>query len=87
MPTYDYQCRVCGHRFEQQQRISDAPITECPKCQGEVTRLLSGGSGFILKSGGNRASENRGSDCAFEQTGRTCCGRDQRCDTSPCEKG
>jgi putative FmdB family regulatory protein len=88
VPTYDYQCRVCGHRFEQQQKINDAPLTECPKCRGEVTRLLSGGSGFILKSSPNRASGNRTGDyCSFEQTGKTCCGREQRCDTPPCEKG
>lgn len=86
MPTYDYQCRVCGHQFEQHQRISEEPLTECPKCRSEVTRLLSRGTGFIFKNSGSRTSHSQKSDCALEQTGRTCCGREQRCETSPCEK-
>jgi putative FmdB family regulatory protein len=87
MPTYEYQCRVCGHRFERQQKMSEAPLAECPECRGEVSRLLSGGSGFILKGSGRPASENRKTECSFEQTGRTCCGRDQRCETSSCKQG
>ncbi|MBN1655344.1 MAG: zinc ribbon domain-containing protein [Deltaproteobacteria bacterium] len=87
MPTYDYQCRVCGYRFEQQQKISEAPLKECPQCHGEVERLLSGGAGFILKGSGPRSSKNAKDGCSLERTGRTCCGREQRCDTPPCNKG
>lgn len=86
MPTYDYQCRACGHRFEIEQKISETPLKVCPQCQGELARLLSGGSGFILKTGGNHPSDNRTNHCSFEQTGRTCCGREQRCESSQCEK-
>ena len=40
MPTYVYRCKKCGHQFETIQRISDPPLTQCPKCDGEVGRLL-----------------------------------------------
>ncbi|MFO7569750.1 MAG: zinc ribbon domain-containing protein [Smithellaceae bacterium] len=80
MPTYEYECGACGQRFERFQTISDAPVTECPDCHGEVKRLLSGGGGFIMKG---RASGTRAhaSNCDRETP---CCGRAERCDTPPC---
>ena len=41
MPLYEYECTVCGHRFEVIQRFSDAPIAECQKCSAPVVKLLS----------------------------------------------
>ena len=55
MPAYEYLCDSCGHRFERRQKMSDAEITTCPACGGEVRRLISGGAGVIAK-GGNAAS-------------------------------
>jgi putative FmdB family regulatory protein len=52
MPTYEYRCLDCGHRFEQFQRIQDAPVDTCPQCGGRVERLISGGSGVIFKGSG-----------------------------------
>ena len=49
MPTYEYECRQCGHRFEQQQAMTDAPLKACPECKGEIRRIVSGGTGFINK--------------------------------------
>jgi putative FmdB family regulatory protein len=40
MPIYDYACRSCGHRFEARQRFSDPPLTICPRCEGDIVRLL-----------------------------------------------
>ncbi len=52
MPTYEYACKACGHGWEAQQRISEAPLTECPKChQPTAQRQISAGN-FILKGGG-----------------------------------
>jgi putative FmdB family regulatory protein len=85
MPTYEYQCNTCGHQFEQEQAITSEPLTECPKCQGRISRLLSGGTGFILKGSGHGESSRGASDCSFEQTGTTCCGRSQRCETPSCK--
>jgi len=52
MPTYDYQCKDCGHKFEEFQSISAKPLTKCPVCEGKVERLISGGTGLIFKGSG-----------------------------------
>ncbi len=52
MPTYEYECRKCGHRFEKFQSITAEPVKTCPKCRGKVARLLSGGAGIIFKGSG-----------------------------------
>ena len=52
MPIYEYQCKSCNERHEIIQRISDDPLTHCPKCGGEMKKLISSpaiqfkGSGF-----------------------------------------
>ncbi|HNX97525.1 MAG TPA: zinc ribbon domain-containing protein [Candidatus Aminicenantes bacterium] len=83
MLTYEYACETCGRTFEWRQRMTDAPLTACPTCGGSVHRLVSGGSGFIMRGEGSspRASEG---GCSLERTGRTCCGRSQRCGDSSC---
>lgn len=54
MPTYDYECEQCGHRFEVFQSMNDAKLTDCPEegCAGPVRRLLGTGAGVIFKGGG-----------------------------------
>ncbi len=52
MPTYEYECRKCGHTFEKFQSITAAPVKTCPKCRGKVARLLSAGAGIIFKGSG-----------------------------------
>jgi len=52
MPTYEYECKSCGHDFEVFQSMSDLPLKECPKCGQEVRRLIFGGSGVIFKGSG-----------------------------------
>jgi putative FmdB family regulatory protein len=50
MPIYEYQCEHCGV-FEEMQRITDAPLSRCPKCKRKVRRLISNTS-FQLKGTG-----------------------------------
>lgn len=52
MPTYEYECRKCGHTFERFQRISEKPTQRCPKCRGVVRRLMGTGAGLIFKGSG-----------------------------------
>ena len=52
MPTYDYICLSCGHDFEVFQSMTAALVSNCPKCNGEVKRLIGIGSGPIFKGGG-----------------------------------
>jgi putative FmdB family regulatory protein len=84
MPTYEYECETCGLRFERRQAITEQPVTECPECRGKVQQLISGGTGFILKTSGHHGKDWPGGQCSLEQAGRTCCGRDERCANPPC---
>ncbi|MCE9684253.1 FmdB family zinc ribbon protein [Halomonas alkalisoli] len=52
MPIYEYQCKACGHRLEKLQKISAAPLIDCPTCEApELNRLVSA-AGFRLAGGG-----------------------------------
>jgi len=53
MPTYEYECKSCGHRFELFQKMTDAPTKKCPNCNKEkAKRLISAGAGIIFKGSG-----------------------------------
>lgn len=53
MPTYDYKCEACGHRFERFQWITAEPVKVCPQCgRHKVRRLVSGGAGLLFKGNG-----------------------------------
>ena len=62
MPTYEYECNICDHRFEQFQSIKDKPLKKCPKCGGKVERLLSTGAGLLFKGSGFYITDNRSSE-------------------------
>jgi putative FmdB family regulatory protein len=51
MPTYEYLCEGCGHRFDEFQSFTDDPLTICPKCQEERLRRLFGTGAAILFKG------------------------------------
>jgi len=58
MPTYEYECQSCGHRFELFQKMSDKPVRICPKCRKDkVKKLISAGAGFIFKGSGFYATD------------------------------
>jgi putative FmdB family regulatory protein len=59
MPTYEYECKKCGHAFELFQSITAPPRKKCPKCSGKVERLISGGGGIIFKGHGFYATDYR----------------------------
>ncbi len=52
MPTYEYDCEVCGNNFELFQSISAPPADNCPNCGGAVKRRIHGGVGLIFKGSG-----------------------------------
>jgi putative FmdB family regulatory protein len=59
MPTYEYECEKCGHRFELFQSMKDEPKKRCPKCRGKVRRLLGTGAGMIFKGSGFYVTDYR----------------------------
>jgi putative FmdB family regulatory protein len=53
MPTYDYQCSNCGHKFEKFQSIMASPSRKCPECgKNTLKRLIGTGAGLIFKGSG-----------------------------------
>lgn len=52
MPIYEYQCKACGHKLEKLQKISDAPLKDCPACEQPDLHKLVSPVAFRLKGGG-----------------------------------
>jgi putative FmdB family regulatory protein len=53
MPTYDYVCDACGHKFEEMQSFSADPLKTCPACGKDALRRLFGtGAAVLFKGGG-----------------------------------
>lgn len=51
--TYEYTCKNCKHEWEEDQPITAEPVELCPKCkQKTAKRLISKGTGFVLKGTG-----------------------------------
>ncbi len=51
MPIYEYQCAACGRVEEKWQKISEDPLTTCPACGGNLSKLISN-CAFHLKGSG-----------------------------------
>jgi putative FmdB family regulatory protein len=73
MPIYDFRCADCGALSEVLVRGAEARGVQCPDCGSEkMERLVS--ASYIIKT-------EQG------EPGTTCCGRTERCETSPCSTG
>jgi putative FmdB family regulatory protein len=72
VPTYEYECGDCQHRFERRQSFDAEPVAMCPECGGKARRVIHSipvifkGSGFYITDsrqsrnpGGERASETK----------------------------
>lgn len=60
MPTYEYLCKSCGHRFDVWQSFSDDPLTECPNCGAHIQRVVFP-AGIVFKGSGFYKNDSRGS--------------------------
>ncbi|ANN79933.1 FmdB family zinc ribbon protein [Bordetella flabilis] len=52
MPIYAYKCSTCGHAKDVLQKISDAPLTDCPECGASTFSKQVTAAGFQLKGSG-----------------------------------
>jgi len=53
MPTYDYECKACHHRFEEFQGIKDGVLRKCPECSKlKLQRLIGSGGALLFKGSG-----------------------------------
>ena len=72
MPTYAYACKSCGHRFDTVQSFSEASLTECPECGGELRKqygsigVTFNGSGFYRTD--SRSGEGKKADASSTAT-------------------
>ena len=82
MPHYDYECKKCGYRFEAFQKISDKPISKCPKCKSAVKRLISSGAGLIFKGSGFYSTDYKKAGAAQDPS-RESCKENPSCPTCP----
>ncbi len=58
MPTYEYQCKSCEHRFEIWQKMADDALTVCPECKGVIRRLFFP-AGIVFKGSGFYKTDHR----------------------------
>ncbi len=62
MPTYEYECSACRHRFERVQSIKARSASACPKCRRPAKRLISAGAGLLFKGSGFYITDHRSGD-------------------------
>ena len=73
MPIYDFKCQECDTVSEILFRSGDDQTVHCPDCGSiNMEKLIS--SSYVVKAGS-------------QTSGRTCCGRAERCETPPCSTG
>jgi putative FmdB family regulatory protein len=60
MPIYAYRCESCGFEKDVLQKMSDAPLTQCPECKSETFRKQVTAAGFQLKGSGWYVTDFRG---------------------------
>ncbi|MBP2321006.1 putative FmdB family regulatory protein [Kibdelosporangium banguiense] len=70
MPTYQYACTVCDHRFEQVQAFTDPSLTVCPECSGKLRKLY-GSVGVVFKGSGFYRTDSRSGSTSTASAGST----------------
>ena len=71
MPIYAYKCAVCGHEEDVLQKISDAPLTQCPNCGAPAFSKQLTAAGFQLKGSGWYVTDFRNGSGAKKAEGST----------------
>jgi putative FmdB family regulatory protein len=74
MPIYEYKCAKCGEVSEFLVGVTrENTIVKCKHCgSAEMTKLISS------------VHVSSGSGMIGSQHGKTCCGREERCEKPPC---
>jgi len=68
MPIYAYRCESCGFGKDVLQKMSDAPLTNCPECGNDTFRKQVTAAGFQLKGSGWYVTDFRGGNGANSAT-------------------
>lgn len=72
MPIYEYSCTHCGHQLEILQKMSDAPLQECPSCHEKTLKKLMSVAAFQLKGNGWYKSPQSSCETGSCATGSCC---------------
>ena len=64
MPIYAYKCESCGHAKDVLQKMSDAPLSDCPQCGAPAFKKQVTAAGFQLKGSGWYVTDFRGGNTA-----------------------
>jgi putative FmdB family regulatory protein len=60
MPTYDYVCDACDHKFELFQSITESVKKKCPECKKpKLRRLFGTGAAVMFKGSGFYTTDYR----------------------------
>ncbi len=74
MPIYEYRCNNCG-RIQEFMVIRGSNVDiVCPNCGSRNMERVLSASSFVNSD-------------SYRLPGKTCCGRDERCDAPPCVTG
>jgi len=74
MPVYDFRCTECGEVSEFRVPTYSASATvACSNCGSPDMERLISAPGFLKATS--------------DSPGTTCCGREERCESSPCSMG
>jgi putative FmdB family regulatory protein len=71
MPIYAYACSACGHAEDVMQKMSEAPLTLCPKCGASSFAKQITAAGFALKGSGWYATDFKGTSKPAEKKNET----------------
>jgi putative FmdB family regulatory protein len=87
MPFYEYRCGACGHELEALQKMSAAPLVDCPSCgKATLTKLVSA-AGFQLKGSGWYVTDFRDGDKSKKDKSDTTSKSGKTADSSAATKG
>jgi len=76
MPTYQYECSVCGHSFDVLQSIIEPKLRRCPACgKDALTRLIGTGGGIIFKGSGFYETDYKRKPESAPRNPETCPGK------------
>ena len=71
MPIYAYRCESCGHQMDALQKMSDAPLSDCPSCGKPALSKQLTAAGFQLKGSGWYATDFKGGGSTSSSTAST----------------
>ena len=85
MPTYDYQCRSCGHTIEVIHSMKEEGPTACERCGGQLRRVFFP-AGIIFKGSGFYKTDSRSSSASSSSTSSSSAAESSSESSSPTSK-